>query len=167
MAVKMLVFFAAVSFTAWILLFTGLSQRRESRRRNEQEHTRTEGRIVEYVRGESRTGKGRAVIYWKPVVEFTAEGEKYRAEYENGMDRERFPVGEAVDVLYDVSDPRRFHLEADPVFISGGAGAIRISVIWIVASAVLTVALAVFVGGATVDFRHIGYGLRRLLRFRR
>ena len=37
----------------------------------------------------------------------------------------------------------------------------------IVASAVLTVALAVFVGGATVDFRHIGYGLRRLLRFRR
>ena len=145
----MLTFFAATSFAAWILLFAGLSQRRESRRRNEREHTRAAGRIVGYAFEKS----GGAYACLKPVVEFEAEGERIRAVYENGMDRERFPVGEPVDILYDVSDPSRFHLEADPVFISGGAGAIRVSLIWIVVSAALTLALAVFVGGLDLDLR--------------
>ena len=167
MALKMLGFFAASSYIAWILLFVSLGQRRESRRRGEREHTRTTGTIVDYVRQESPGGKGGARAYWRPVVEFTAEGEHFRLEYEDAMNPERFPAGETVDILYDVSDPSRFHLEADPVFISGGGGAIRVSVIWILISAALTVALAVFVGGARIDLRHVADGLRRFFRLRR
>ena len=166
MAMKMLMLFAAFSFVAWILLFLGLAQRRESRRRNELERNRTTGCIVDYVRGESPAGKGRVRVYWKPVVEFMADGQKFQAEYENSMDRERFPIGETVDILYDVSDPSRFHLEADPVFVSGGRGAIRISIFWILASAVLTVVLAVFIGGLSLDFPHMWHSFREFLRSR-
>ena len=167
MAIKMLVFFTVSTFTAWILLFTGLSQRRESRRRNDQEYTRTTGRIVDYVRREHRGGRSGTYSYWRPVVDFTAEGQAVHTEYENCIDRERFPVGATVDILYDVSDPSRFHLAEDPVFISGGGGAIRIAVIWILCGAALTVFLAVFVGGATFDFGHMWYRIQRFMRFRR
>ena len=160
----MLAFFAATSCIAWLLLFMGFQTRRESRQRCETEHTRAAGVIVDYVRRERPVGRS-SRVYWRPVVEFTADGRKQRAEYENSMDQGRFPVGSAVEVLYDVSDPSRFHLEQDPVFADPGSGAIRISAIWILASAALTVLLAVFVGGLRID---LGAGLRRLgLRLRR
>jgi len=54
MALKMLAFFAATSWVAWMLLIMGLQTKRESRRRNETEHTRTTGTIVDYARGEHR-----------------------------------------------------------------------------------------------------------------
>ena len=166
MAVKMLVFFAALSLGAWILLFSGIAQRRESKRRNEQEHTRTTGIIVDYVPRESHRGKSGTYVSLKPVVEFTADGASYRAEYESGLDQAQFPIGTIVDISYDISDPSRFHLDADPVFISGGAVAIRFSLLWIAGSAILTVAFAVFIGGATVDIRHLWYSIRRFLRQR-
>ena len=104
--------------------------------------------------------------YWKPVVEFEAEGQKYRLEYENGMDRDRFPVGMAVDILYAVSDPSRFHLADDPVFLDPGGGAIRISIIWIVVSAALAIALAVFVGGARPDLHRLWHVFQGVVRSR-
>ena len=164
MALKMLFFFAAISWIAWVLLFVGLQTKRESRQRSETEHTRTTGIITEYVRGENRHGKGGVSVYWKPVIEFTADGRRVRAEYPNRMDRDRFPIGTEMDILYDVSDPLRFHLEQDPVFTDPGGGAIRISLIWIAASAVLTVLLAVFVGGMSMDIRPLWHRLRMLFR---
>lgn len=166
MAMKMLFFFAASSWIAWMLLIIGLQTRRESRQRIEAEHTCATGTIVEYVRGEHRYGRGGVSVYWKPVVEFTADGTKRRAEYANGMDKDKYPVGTEVDVLYDVSNPSHFHLAADPVFTDPGGGAIRISIIWILLSAVLTLALAVFVGGARFDFRQLWWDLQRLFRRR-
>ena len=160
MSWKMLLFFAVASFFAWPLLFAGVSQRRESRRRNEQERSRTTGTIVEYVVKSGATGG------YRPVIEFTADGERLRLEYENPTNREQYPVGAAVDVMYDVSNPSHFHLESDPVFARGGAGAIRIALIWIIASAALTVALAVLVGGARFDFEYLWYRIRMALRRR-
>ena len=156
MLLKMALFFGMCSFIGWLGLWAGIGTRRDTLRREEQEHTRTTGRIVDYVRKVHRSGRrGGGASYWVPVVEFRADGQSIRAEYENSMDRERFPVGMETDVLYDVSDPSRFHLAEDPVFIYAGSVAIRFAVIWIVVSAVLTVALAVFVGGASVDFIHL------------
>ena len=157
---KMLVFFAAASLFAWPLLFMGIGTRRDVRRRNETEHTRTTGVIVDYVSKTFRTGRSGTNTYWKPVVEFTAEGQAYHLEYANMMNQERSPVGTRVDILYDVSDPTRFHLEADPVFVSPGSGAIKYALIWIIASAVLTVLLAVFVGGARIEPRSFFRGRR-------
>lgn len=162
MALKMLAFFAATSWVAWILLFMGFQTKKESRQRSETEHTRTSGTIVDYVRGEHRYGRGGVSVYWKPVIEYTADGQKYHAEYENRMDRNQYPVGTDVDILYDVNAPLRFHLEKDPVFTDPGGGAIRISLIWIIACAVLTILLAVFVGGIRIDFGKLWYQIRML-----
>lgn len=155
MGLKMLMYFAATSFVAWILLFTGLSTRRDCRRRSEQEYTRTTGVIVDYAQKVMRSGRNGTRVYWLPVVEFTAEGQSVHREYENSMDREKFPVGASVEILYDVNRPERFHLADDPVFLAPGQGAIRISILWILASAALTVFLTVFVGGARFDLRHL------------
>ena len=57
MILKMLFFFAAVSFPAWFLLSAGLGTRRDSRRRSERERRRATGVIVGYVRGRVRSGK--------------------------------------------------------------------------------------------------------------
>lgn len=154
-AFKMLLFFVASSLAAWPLLFAGLGTRRDVRRRNETEYTRTAGVIVDYVQKSIRRGRGGMTTYWKPVVEFTAEGQAFRLVNENMMDREKYPVGAEVDILYDVSDPTRFHLAEDPVFTDPGGGAIRIAVVWILACAALSVILAVFVGGARFDFGRI------------
>ena len=155
MALKMLFFFAVASFPAWLLLFAGLGTRRDMGRKLDREYTPTTGIIVDYERVERPAG-GRGPrnvnVYYKPIVEYIAEGQSFRREYENQMDRDRFPEGMSVEVLYDVSAPGHFHLEADPVFIHRGAGAIRIALIWILASAALTVFLAVFVGGAQFDW---------------
>lgn len=149
---KMLLFFVATSFPAWFLLFAGIGTRRDTRRQEELEHTRATGVVVDYIRREIRTGKRGSMTSWRPVVEYTAEGQPYREEYKNAMNRAQFPAGTSVEVLYDASDPTRFHLEADPVFIHRGAGAIRVSLIWILASAALSIFLAVFVGGARFGF---------------
>ena len=160
MFIKMLFFFAVFSCTAWMLLFMGLQTRRETRLRKETEHTLTTGMIVDYTH---RQHRGRTTShYWTPVVEFTADGRKYREDYENRMDPEKYPVGSEIDIFYDVSDPSHYHLRMDPVFTDPGSGAIRISIIWILASAALTVILAVFVGGLRIDFREIGFRLRML-----
>ena len=148
MAVKILFFFAVCSFAAWPLLFAGIGTRRDTRRREERENTRTTGVIVAYVRRETGIGRRGTMVSWRPVVEYTAEGQSYREEYDNQMNRAQFPEGLNVEVLYDVSAPDHFHLEADPVFIYKGTGAIRVALIWILASAALTIFLAVFVGGA-------------------
>ena len=167
---KMAVFFVASSFTAWILLFVGIGQRRETRRRNEEEDRRTTGRIVDYAL--TRTNKGRrggsSISLWKPIVEYMVDGQTYRTEYEDAMNREQFPVGETVDICYDPREPARFHLAEDPVFIDGGGGAIRLSLIWILACAALTVTLAAFAGGVSVDlegfFTRAWFYVRRLFR---
>ena len=84
-------------------MFMGFQTKRESRQRSETEHTRTTGTIIDYARGEHRSGRRGVHVYWKPVVEFLAEGQKYRAEYPNRMDRDQFPIGTEVDILYELA----------------------------------------------------------------
>lgn len=170
MALKMLFFFAVASFPAWFLLFAGIGTRRDMARKADREYTPADGTIVDYVRMErntSRRGYNSVSVYYKPVVEFTAEGQVRRATYENSLQPEQFPVGSAVKVMYDVSAPDHFHLEEDPVMIYRGDGAIRVAVIWILASALLTVVLAVFVGGADLSFEATGQRIQQFFHGRR
>lgn len=145
-AMKALYFFGLSSLFGWIFLFTGIHARFEKRRRDESEHTRVTGRIVDYARKESLS-RGRSYVHWSPVIEFEADGRHCRREYGEWMDPERHPVGEAVELLYDVSDPARFHLVSDEAYANGGRALTRIGLIWIAGAAALTLALAVFVGG--------------------
>ena len=65
---KMLLFFGVSSLLGWIMLFTGISSRREQRRREEYERTRATGRIVDYVREKSP----KAFIVWDPIASASA-----------------------------------------------------------------------------------------------
>lgn len=159
-AQKALVFFAVCSLVGWILLFTGLGVRRDRRRREERERTRATGMIVDYER--TRHVRRGVHSYWKPVVEFMADGETIRRAYAMFGDPEKHPVGEAVEVLYDANDPERFHLEMDTTYADGGATATRAAIVWILLSALLAIALAVLVGGADLsEFSLFGRGLFR------
>ena len=149
--IKMLLFFAAFSFAAWILLFTGLSMRRQKRKREISETTRVTGTIVDYVSRDLNIGRKVPRHVWIPVIEFTY-GKTYRLQYNDSLDREKHPVGESVDLLFDLNDPTHFHLEADENYANGGVNAIRVAAVWILLAAVLSVALAVFVGGYQGDF---------------
>lgn len=150
--ITFLLSFALLSIAGWILLIMGIRSRREARLRENTEHTRTTGVIVDHVLKIARTGRnGGSNIYYKPVVEFSAEGQDYHLEYGNTMNREKYPVGKTVDILYDVSDPTHFHLEEDPVFLRHG-GAVPIGIIWIIASAVFVYVVVTVVYGERIDF---------------
>ena len=156
-ALKALAFFAMTSLAGWILFFIGIGSRREQHRREEQEHSHATGRIADYVGREVRRGRGGTSVYWSPVIAFTADGQDYRLEYGTSLDKRQYPVGKTVDILYDVSDPTHFHLQSDHAFYHGAGNAMRIGLIWIALSLLLTTVLAVLVGGATIDFRHLRY----------
>ena len=155
MTMKMLMFFGYTSLFGWIFLFVGIGAMREKRRREAREYTRTTGVIVDYVARKLSNRHTRGSIWWMPVVSFTADGQEYRLENSNHMDRETCPVGQTVDVIYDVSDPTHFHLASDSAYENGGRTAMKVAVIWILASAAVTVALAVFVGGASFDLSRL------------
>ncbi len=162
MTYNVLFCFFMFSMAGWFILFAGISTYRNKRRREEVETTRTTGRIVDYVLKERPKGKGGTSVYWKPVIEFSVYPHTYRLEYDNALKESLHPVGENVEILYDLNDPSHFHLEDDPVYINGGRKAIRFGVIWILASAAITMALAVFVGGLSLrdTWMRIRYFLR-------
>ncbi len=151
MLMKVLICFAAYSLFGWLILFAGLKTRKEKRLREALERNRTAGRIAEYVKREKSLSRGSVSILWIPVIEFTVYQQTYRLEYGNPMDREKWPAGTAVTVGYDGSDPRRFHLEEDPVYQNGGLNAVRIGVIWILIALGASVTLAVLVGGESLS----------------
>ena len=49
--------FALLSIMGWIILYMGVRSRREARLREDTEHTRTTGVIVDHVRNVIRTGR--------------------------------------------------------------------------------------------------------------
>ena len=163
MLVKILVCFAVFSFIGWIILFVGIGTRREMRRREMYERKRAQGRIIDYVKRDTKVGNSSVPLKY-PVVEFSVYEHKYTLEYRNSMDMKRWPAGSDVTVVYDGNDPERFHLEEDAIFANGGGGAIRIGIIWILCAAAATLTLAVFVGGMSLD--GLWFRIRMLFRSR-
>ena len=149
MTVKILQSFALFSFIGWIVLFTWIGTRFRQRRQREQERAGATGHIVEYKEGADRHGRQ------VPVVEFSVLGENYRQAATIRLNPAEHPVGEEVTVHYDAYDPRRFHLDQEVGTAPAGFGGLRFSLIWIAGSLVLTILLAVFVGGADLDLRRI------------
>lgn len=148
---KALFFFAVSSLFGGVILFAGIISYRGKRRREDRERTRTTGRIVEYIRKESHSSRTDSIVYYVPVIDFTADGERICREYENRLSPEEHPVGEVLDVLYDISQPEHFHLESDPAYRRGAGNLMLVGFIWIVLAILLTAVLAIFVGGVTID----------------
>ena len=148
---KSLMFFGLVSFFGWVILFSGMAAKRKRNRRAIWETTPAQGTVAEYVSKETYSRKRGKGVYYLPVIAFEAEGKPYRLEYTWSVSRERYPEGTQVEVLYNINDPTQFHLASDEAFSHGGGTMMKFGAIWIVASLLLTLALAVFVGGATKE----------------
>jgi len=127
--------FAAISAAGWILLIVGIAIQRYQSRRLEQERTRATGTVVAHADG---SGTGR---YCLPVIEFTADGQKVRQRCKGTFERERYPVGQTVDILYDADNPTRFHPDA-AVEVNPGRILVLIGVAWIAFAVILAGALS-------------------------
>ena len=145
-----LIVFGIFSLPGWIMLIYALRSRRARERREERERARTTGRVVEYVRQTKRYRRGPTIHFTWPVVEFRAEGQTVRRQYENSLSPEQYPVGASVDVVYDADDPTRFHLDADVDFSQGAVSYARMGIVWILVCAVLAVALTMVVGSPLI-----------------
>ena len=145
-----LIVFGIISLPGWIMLIYALKSRRARERREERERARATGRVVEYVRQTRRYRRGPTIHFTWPVVEFRAEGQTVRQQYENSLSSEQYPVGADVDVVYDADDPTRFHLDADADFSQGAGSYTWMGIIWILVCAVLAVALTMVVGSPLI-----------------
>jgi Protein of unknown function (DUF3592) len=56
---------------------------------------------------------------WSPLVEFTADGATVLSELAAGGRRHTYPLGSAIDVLYDPVEPRRARVADFTIPISG------------------------------------------------
>jgi hypothetical protein len=88
-----------------------------------------EGHVVDNV---PRPRRGRTV--WLPLIEFEADGQKVRFSSVAAANRRGWPLGHAVDVLYDPGNPQR---------VGMAETGWHISLALVVGVAVLGVALAV------------------------
>lgn len=131
-------------------MFMGFRAKRNVARLRETEIARTKGTILDYVPKVVHTARRGSHTYWIPIVEFRTDGKTYRSQYQSITDREQFPIGAEVDVNYNWRDPTHFHLENDPTITDPGGGAIRMSIIWIIACAIMTILLAILL-------RHQGF----------
>ena len=145
MILKMLAFFAVASLGGWSWLMTALAIRRRKRRETE----RAEGVVADNAIKAYRTGRRvRVTRYrWVSTIEYTALGQRRESRYVNPGAEPRYRAGTPVEVLFDPNDPLRAHITDDPLFEDDEDRSIRGAVIWILAAAVLTVLLAVCVGG--------------------
>ena len=122
--------FIAISAAGWILLIVGLLFQRRWLRKQEQERTRATGVVVDYANSPHCT----------PVVEFTAEGQTLRLPCKGVFEREKYPIGQTLDILYNADDPTSFHPDnaEEPAV---GRGLMRFGLVWIVIAVLLTAAL--------------------------
>ena len=63
------------------------------------------------MRRRSRTPGHETVTVWHPVVEFTAEGRKYRLKSPADLIQGELSIGKHVKIIYDADDTNHFDLE--------------------------------------------------------
>ena len=146
---KLLLVFAVWSFAGWLLLWMGLSNRRDWRRRDEEETADAEAVVVDHVT-RKRTGRGGGT-YHLPVVRYTVDGVEYVQPLEFAYDPKELPVGKAVPVRYNPHDPARFHPNLAELRHRNTNSMINIGLIWILVSLAGALVLNSLSGGYGLD----------------
>ena len=132
-------------------LIEALGDRRKWRRREDAERTRTMGVIVGFAeerhRYAHRHGRVRSTHYvtvYYPIVRFQVDGVEYKLKSTGIVPRDKFPVGQAVDLLYDPNNPTQFHLDRGDMEERSTRGAIIFALVWLtIAVATIAVLLSV------------------------
>ena len=97
-------------------LFEALGDRSKWLKREEAERTRTTGVIVGFAEERHRYRRRRSlnahyVTVYYPIVRFQAGGVEYELKSTSIVPRDKYPEGQAVDLLYDPNNPTHFHLD--------------------------------------------------------
>ena len=132
-----LVLFPLLSVGGIALIWVGLSSNRKARNREKRECTRVSGTVVDMVKHLS-LGRGKPLITWHPVVEFTVEGQNLRHESRTGCRSEQIRIGECIDILYDADDPSYFHLEKQFEWeATGNRVIVVVGILWILVASII------------------------------
>lgn len=106
-----LLIFSILGGMAAFFIFAGIYSLRYSRRRDEEQNAQTTGVVMDERKQQKRGRNTAPITYWYPVIRYTAEGREYENEYPVGLRlEEKLEVGSSVDVLYDPSDPEKYHI---------------------------------------------------------
>ena len=94
-----------------------------------------------------RHGKVRSTHYvtvYYPIVRFQVDGVEYKLKSTGIVPRDKFPVGQSVDLLYDPNNPSHFHLDRGDMEERSTRGTIIFALVWLtIAVATIAVLLSV------------------------
>ena len=124
-------------------LIEALGDRRKWRQREYAERNRTMGVIVDFAeeqhRYAHRHGKVRSTHYvtvYYPIVRFQVDGVEYKLKSTGIVSRDKYQVGQPVDLRYDPNNPTHFHLDRGDMEERSTRGTIIFALVW------LTIAVA-------------------------
>lgn len=133
--------FGLLSIMGFVMIGVALYVKRYQRKKEENERELVSGTIVDAVEKINKAPRSRSVRFYVPVIEFTANGQVYRLENENGVrEKDKIIVGKSVDVMYDAFDPTHFHITSDDANETGASSLMRYGVIWLIGDAALVIA---------------------------
>ena len=141
-----LLMFALLSIMPGIMIGVSLHVKNQWRKKTEAERYSVMGKIADTAKKVNTAPRVRGSrVYYVPVIEYAVGDRVYHLEYENGdRDREKFVIGQPVEVLCDADRPEKFHLAQDHAVEEGANRLIRqFAILWIV-FALLTLADARF-----------------------
>lgn len=130
-------------------LFEALGERSKWLKREEVERSRTTGVIVGFAEERHRYRRRRSLnahygtVYY-PIVRFQVDGVEYKLKCTSIVPRDKYPEGQAMDLLYDPNNPTHFHLYRGDMKERSNRGTIIFALVWLaIAVATIVVLLSV------------------------
>ena len=140
-----IILFLGWSLIGFIFVGVAIYTKRYQRKKEMNERCLTSGKIVDIVERVHHSGRGGTSRCYVPVIEFSANNQAYRLENENGVrERDKIELGKSVDVMYDESDPKHFHLTEDDSNETAANSLLRFGVILIAGAAVLDIVCYIY-----------------------
>lgn len=138
---KVLLLFLGFSLVGWVCLVYGVLRKRWFRRKLERETESAQARIVRYV--VKAVSNGRTIRKgFFPVLSFPVNGDAVEIQAKEELKPEEYPEGSKLTVWFDPYEPKHLHLTEDDNEI--GSGMVRLSLYFILGSAVLSLIIGVF-----------------------
>lgn len=138
---KVLLLFLGFSLVGWVCLVYGVLRKRWFQRKLERETESAQARIVRYV--VKAVSNGRTIRKgFFPVLSFPVNGDAVEIQAKEELKPEEYPEASKLTVWFDPYEPKHLHLTEDDNEI--GSGMVRLSLYFILGSAVLSLIIGVF-----------------------
>lgn len=145
-------------------LFEPLGDRSKWLKREEAERTRTTGVIVGFAeerhRYAHRHGKVRSTHYvtvYYPIVRFQVDGVEYKLKSTGIVPRDKYKIGQSVDLLYEPNNPTHFHLDRGDMEERSTRGTIIFALVWLTITMATIVVLLSINPGLRIQLKRLLY----------